>query len=123
MSAAMASWAARLISAGAGKSGKPCERFTALWRIANRVISRMTDSVKRPAFAESFGLVAASRSSGTGFILRSIQPAVDFPVTRHNLDVLAGLGKRNRLHKLGRLAVVLARRPRRDAVFAGIVSG
>src|SRR5271170_3014306 len=107
MSAAMASWAARLISAGAGKSGKPCERFTALWRIAKRVISRMTDSVKRPALAESFGLVAASRSSGAGFILRSIQPAIDFGVARHNLDVLARFGKRNRFHKLSRLAIVL----------------
>src|SRR5580692_11636312 len=45
-SAATACWAACLISAGAGKSGKPCARFTALCSMAWRVISRMTDSVK-----------------------------------------------------------------------------
>src|SRR5438552_15920297 len=46
MSAAIASCAARLISAGAGKSGKPCARLTASYIIAFRVISRITDSVK-----------------------------------------------------------------------------
>jgi hypothetical protein len=44
----------RLISAGAGKSGKPCERFTAPCLMASRVISRMTDSVKRDAFSETW---------------------------------------------------------------------
>src|ERR1700722_230501 len=61
MSAAIASCAARLISAGAGKSGKPWDKLTALWRIASRVISRITDSVNRSAFEESFGLAAAAR--------------------------------------------------------------
>src|SRR5262252_3353119 len=49
----MALRAASLISSGAGKSGKPCERFTAPCFMARRVISRMTDSVNCSAFAES----------------------------------------------------------------------
>src|ERR1700733_3047879 len=44
-SASMASLAARLMSSGALKSGKPCARFTAFDSIARRVISRITDSV------------------------------------------------------------------------------
>src|SRR5579863_3068117 len=71
MSAAMASCAARLISAGAGKSGKPCERFTALCCNARRVISRMTDSVNCAAFQESCGLVAGAGCGFTGFIRRA----------------------------------------------------
>src|SRR6266850_451819 len=43
--------AACLISSGASKSGKPWARLIAPWSIACRVISRMTDSVKRPAFS------------------------------------------------------------------------
>src|ERR1017187_6786886 len=40
-------WAAACLSAaGAGKSGKPCARLVAPWRMARRVISRMTDSPK-----------------------------------------------------------------------------
>src|ERR1700722_16092684 len=88
MSAEMASCAARLISAGAGKSGKPCERFTALCRSASRVISRITDSVKRSAFEESFGLVAVARSRDGGVILCSVEPAVDIRVARDDLHVL-----------------------------------
>src|SRR5208282_91673 len=49
----MAWRAASLTSMGAAKSGKPCERFTALFFIARRVISRITDSVNCSAFAES----------------------------------------------------------------------
>jgi hypothetical protein len=45
-SAAMASAAARFSASGAGKSGKPYARLTALCLRATRVISRMTDSVK-----------------------------------------------------------------------------
>src|ERR1035437_10311356 len=48
----MASCAARLISAGAEKSGKPCARFTASYCIACRVISRITDSVKCSTLSE-----------------------------------------------------------------------
>src|ERR1700687_5629853 len=51
-SAAMASCAARLISAGAEKSGKPCARLTASYCIACRVISRITDSVKCSTLSE-----------------------------------------------------------------------
>src|ERR1700731_324912 len=43
----MAWIAACLRSTGAAKSGKPWARFTAPWRMASRVISRITDSVKR----------------------------------------------------------------------------
>src|ERR1051325_11437092 len=46
--------AMRLMSSGAGKSGKPCERLTAPYFRASRVISRMTDSVKRLAFSETW---------------------------------------------------------------------
>src|SRR5215831_6474256 len=53
MSSAMVWRAASLISSGAAKSGKPCERFTAPCFIARRVISRMTDSVNCSALAES----------------------------------------------------------------------
>src|SRR5579864_5403853 len=53
MSSEMACRAASLTSAGAGKSGKPYERLTALCFSARRVISRITDSVNCSAFAES----------------------------------------------------------------------
>src|SRR5216683_8223697 len=59
----MASCAARLISAGAGKSGKPCDRLTAPCSIAWRVISRITDSVKcatRPLRKDFCGVVAST---------------------------------------------------------------
>jgi hypothetical protein len=52
-SASIARRAASLISSGAGKSGKPCDRLTAPCRFASRVISRMTDSVKRAAFSDA----------------------------------------------------------------------
>src|SRR6266853_4704291 len=52
MSSLMAWRAASLTESGAGKSGKPCERFTALCFNARRVISRMTDSVNCSALAE-----------------------------------------------------------------------
>src|ERR1700682_2907276 len=53
MSSAMACIATRFMSSGAAKSGKPCERFTAPYFIASRVISRITDSVKRLAFRDT----------------------------------------------------------------------
>src|ERR1700676_719987 len=53
MSSEIACRAASFTSAGAGKSGNPCERLTALCFSARRVISRMTDSVNCSAFAES----------------------------------------------------------------------
>src|SRR5688572_27512550 len=52
-SALTASQAARLMSSGAGKSGKPCDRLTAPWASAWRLMSRMTDSVKLEALAET----------------------------------------------------------------------
>ena len=70
MSAAIACCAARLISSGAAKSGNPCARLMASWSIACRVISRITDSVKRsvralttrfPPFAA--GSMTAKRST------------------------------------------------------------
>src|SRR5262245_50520041 len=50
-SAKTASAAARLISSGAGKSGKPWARLTAPAATARRFISRITDSVNDSAFA------------------------------------------------------------------------
>ena len=41
-----------MTAAGAGKSGKPCDKLMLPWRSERRVISRMTDSVNRSAFAE-----------------------------------------------------------------------
>src|SRR6266705_441478 len=62
ISAAIASCAARLISSGAGKSGKPWARLMAPCLIANRVISRMTDSVNDAALSETVILRAPIRS-------------------------------------------------------------
>src|SRR5258708_13659425 len=53
MSSAMACMATRLISSGAAKSGKPCDRFTAPYFMASRVISRITDSVNWVALRET----------------------------------------------------------------------
>src|SRR5208337_2052823 len=62
-SAATASCAACLISAGAGKSGNPCARLTAPCSIACRVISRMTDSVKCPTLSLRKCFPGAERSA------------------------------------------------------------
>ena len=59
-SPSMAAMAAAFSSAGQAKSGKPWARFTAPWRSAIRVMSRITDSVKRPALAEVRGIVPPS---------------------------------------------------------------
>src|ERR1700730_5381245 len=65
MSSDIACRAASFTSAGAGKSGKPCERLTALCFSAKRVISRMTDSVNCSAFAESIRrAICAMEDSG-----------------------------------------------------------
>src|SRR5437899_2998188 len=58
-SASMARRAASFTSRGAGKSGNPCERFTAPCSWASRVISRMTDSVKRAALSDARTLTSA----------------------------------------------------------------
>src|ERR1700693_5302991 len=101
MSADIASCAARLISAGAAKSGKPCERFTALCCNARRVISRITDSVNCPAFAESRAL-AMARSGWAGFILPlfPVEFSIHAGVARDDLYILARLGERNRVDEL-----------------------
>src|SRR5713101_4592135 len=123
MSAAMASWAARLISAGAGKSGKPCERLMALYWSASRVISRMTDSVNWPALAEILTVAASARCGLGGFILHPVNLTIDFRVARDDFNVLASLGERNRIHKFRDFAVRLAGVPLADAVFPSIVRG
>ncbi len=70
------------------------------------------------------GLAAAARSGWAGFIrLRSIKPAINVCVARHDLHVLARLGERNRVHEFGGLAICLARSPQYHAVFPGIVRG
>jgi hypothetical protein len=43
----MAMWAAAMTSGGGSPSGNPWERLMALYLMEMRVISRMTDSVKR----------------------------------------------------------------------------
>src|SRR5213075_2128499 len=62
----MACIATRLMSSGAAKSGKPCERLTAPYFIASRVISRMTDSVNRLALRET-----RREFEGAGVVIRS----------------------------------------------------
>src|SRR5437762_12052918 len=52
-SSAIACIATRLMSSGAAKSGNPCERLTAPYFIASRVISRITDSVNWLALRET----------------------------------------------------------------------
>src|SRR5437764_4608765 len=52
-SSAIACIATRLMSSGAAKSGKPCDRLTAPYFIASRVISRITDSVNCEALRET----------------------------------------------------------------------
>src|SRR5689334_12146117 len=71
MSAAIASCAARLISAGAGKSGKPCARLTASYIIAFRVISRITDSVKCATLPLRKDFVGVATSAIVGETIRS----------------------------------------------------
>src|SRR5580700_2609849 len=124
----MASCAARLISAGAGKSGKPCERLTALYCRARRVISRMTDSVNCAALDESRGLVAGASSGFAWFILcashglrRAVQLTIDVGVACNDFDILTSFGERDRIHKFGRLAIGLAGGPESDAIFSGVV--
>src|SRR5271165_2160300 len=72
MSSEIAWRAASFTSAGAAKSGKPCERLTALCFIARRVISRITDSVNCSALAEiMLREIPAIFDSGVLMILRS----------------------------------------------------
>ena len=59
----MASQAACLSAAGAGKSGKPCARLMAPCFAARRVISRMTLSLKRAAFFETKLRISLSRDA------------------------------------------------------------
>src|SRR5437773_4817555 len=56
MSAWIASQAACFTAAGAGKSGKPCDRLTPPYNSFNRVISRITDSVNCVALCEPVSL-------------------------------------------------------------------
>src|SRR6478672_5935936 len=65
-SARMAATAASLISAGAGKSGKPWARLTAPCATASRVISRITDSVNVSALAEVCGTPEGYRRETRG---------------------------------------------------------
>src|SRR5215212_2895111 len=57
MSLSIASFALRLMSSGAEKSGKPCDKFTAPYFNASRVISRMTDSVNKLALRDTWRLL------------------------------------------------------------------
>src|SRR5215472_15090342 len=121
----MASCAARLISAGAAKSGKPWERFTALYFSASRVISRITDSVNCAALEDKRSLVAMARSVLAGFILRlrSVKSVINGCVAGDDLHVFPRFGERNRIYKLRNFAVVLPFVPLRDAIFTRIVRG
>src|ERR1700686_4537955 len=71
MSSAMAWRAASLISAGAAKSGKPCDKLTAWCSSAKRVISRMTDSVNCSALADSM-----RRASSPDVLVADVGPSL-----------------------------------------------
>src|ERR1700692_1750492 len=71
MSSAMAWRAASLISAGAAKSGKPCDRLTAWCSSARRVISRMTDSVNCSALADNM-----RRASSPDVLVADLSPSL-----------------------------------------------
>src|SRR5580692_11312856 len=121
MSAAMASCAARFTSAGAGKSGKPCDKLIALYCNARRVISRITDSVNCSALTDKRELPAAAGPGLAGFILSTIESAINIRVAGNDLHVLARFGEGNRFDELRGLAVVLPRGPRLDAILACII--
>src|SRR6266480_4724826 len=53
-----------LISSGAAKSGKPCDKLTAPYFNASRVISRITDSVNKLALCETWRLFAGVTMKG-----------------------------------------------------------
>src|SRR5207245_7694251 len=80
-SARIAATAASLTSAGAGKSGKPCARFTASCSSARRVISRMTDSVNCCALRETGGRDFAP-DDGCAFTALPPREADDFLAER-----------------------------------------
>lgn len=64
MSSATARRAASFNSAGAAKSGKPCDRLIAPWAFDSLVISRMTDSENERARAEGRTLDIEARIAG-----------------------------------------------------------
>src|SRR5215510_8894209 len=57
----IAAHAASFTTAGAGKSGNPCERLTPPYIWLRRVISRMTDSVNWVAFFDPVNLDMSGR--------------------------------------------------------------
>src|SRR5438034_11467020 len=64
MSRAIASAAAALSSAGAGKSGNPWARLIAPAAAARRLMSRMTDSVKVSVLWDRRGIAGPMRAEG-----------------------------------------------------------
>src|SRR5678815_295590 len=83
-SLAIASIALRLISSGAAKSGKPCDRLTALYFSDSRVISRITDSVNDFAFFET------RRLSVAGVVICSC-PALEKCINERKTYALTGV--------------------------------
>src|SRR5262245_58911764 len=80
MSSEMAWRAASLISSGAAKSGKPCDKLTALCFIASRVISRITDSVNCWALDEIMRReISAIEDSGELILLRETRARLQRP--------------------------------------------
>src|SRR3974377_1433137 len=89
--------------------------------MAKRVISRITDSVKRSAFAESFGLVATTDAGAAGVVLGSIEPTINLMIAGDDLHVLARLGERDRVDKLSCVAIGLPGVPQLDPILARVV--
>src|SRR4051794_41589837 len=84
MSDWMAAQAASFTTEGAGKSGKPWERFTPPCSWFRRVISRITDSVNCVAFFDPFsfyiylGFLAGAFLARTGLPAGALADGVDF---------------------------------------------
>src|SRR5215831_12383619 len=119
MSRSIAAAAAALMSGGAGKSGNPCARLTALCRRARRVISRMTDSANCAAFSD--GVTLDMRLSKCS--LAAVQPAVVFGGAEDLLHVALCFRVREVVDEL-----VLRQRaslvdPAHDLRLAGVVAG
>src|SRR5579864_4070310 len=146
----MASRAASLRIEDAGKSGKPCARFTALCWIARRDISRMTLSLSEAARwlwkrrRTSAGANGGGMFSGliepvgggnprAGFGQRrarirlqrslGVKAAVHVGVAQHHLHVVAGLADRHGFDELGRLLKIPPGEPRVGARQAGVIGG
>src|SRR5438067_13703125 len=89
----------RLTSSGAAKSGNPCDRLTAPYFIASRVISRMTDSVNWLALRETrreiegAGVVIELATDGHGLTQIRKRPIISLALIRVHVCESCGLNR------------------------------